>query len=153
MADLCDLLIERLLRVCETIRTDAGQLGSRSEKRSLGLGWDWSASVERRLTEGNLPFANSDICPVRDGYMEPDRTKPQELVRFAEAHLAAYEELDELGRLANEWARRLAFSARALVGIDPSEALGGSAEASETARSASTGEAHTATGAGQSASQ
>jgi hypothetical protein len=97
--------------VPETIKTTAEENGPRGGTR-------WDMIIDRRLAEGALPFANSDICPVSSyGVMEPFRFgNPPELVEFAETHLGDYEELDELGAVVSEWAHRIALDARQIVG-------------------------------------
>jgi len=78
----------------------------------------WDTMIQVRLDAGDLPFPNSDICPVSPyGTMEPWKYgNPVELNEFAEQHLRDYEELDEVGQIAHAWAREIALAARKVIG-------------------------------------
>ncbi len=114
---LCYELAGWLLETCARVRASGEVLLKRLREAPPRFGPTWDQIVEGRLAEGALPFPNSEICPVSSyGHLEAGRLgNPPELVNFAEAHLRDYEELDELGNIANEWARKLALAARRLV--------------------------------------
>jgi hypothetical protein len=117
-AELCVAVIDRLDETCESIRSAAQALMGHTPDPGEGL--IWRPRAQARIARQELPFPNSEICPVSGGVMEPSRFgNAPELDRFASEHLRDYEELDELGSLANEWARALAKSARAIVGPGP----------------------------------
>jgi hypothetical protein len=118
---LCHHLVARLLETCERVRRDAVPLVD-PLRHAERLGPRWDVIVEERLAKGSLPFANSEICPVSSyGVMEPFKygNRP-ELQAFAAEHLRDYEELDEIGSVANGWARQLALAAREILAGRPS---------------------------------
>jgi hypothetical protein len=117
-APLCRELVDRLLATCAEVRARAADLPDQLRASGVRRGPMWPEIVEERLKGGELPFASSEICPVSNyGDMEVRYWgQPAEIVVFAEASLRDYQELDEVGRVANSWALQLAQIAQEHVG-------------------------------------
>ena len=74
---------------------------------------DHRAACERR--RASVP-EQRNLSVSSYGSMEVRFDQPPEMVAFAEATLRDYQELDEVGRVANKWALQLAQIAQELVG-------------------------------------
>jgi hypothetical protein len=110
-------MMMRLQEVCRDLQERGRKLAA--DLRASGdrnLIFD-AERIEERIAAGELPYANSEICPVGAGGSMQVRVygTPELVVDYAERSLASYEELDEYGRIAMEWALLLSQSARRVL--------------------------------------
>lgn len=113
---LCWKMMMRLEEVCRALQARGKELATElraSEDGALIHDAEW---IEQRLDDGELPYANSEICPVASGGRMQVRVYGHSnvVVKFGEESLRLYEELDEYGSIAMQWAMALSQSASQL---------------------------------------
>lgn len=109
-------MLWRLLDTCKSMQALGTGLASELEQAGTEARSD-ARLLRERIAAGELPYANSEVCPVDSPYGMQVRTwgKPPLVVEFAKDALPMYRELDDYGSVATEWALQLGFRARTLL--------------------------------------
>lgn len=109
----CYNMVRELVNICDRIRDVAGALlpSWEAEEKVAGYRTFIADRIRRRLDDGELPFASSEIMPVHAGYgMSRERytteyqTGSAVAADFMERVADDYEELDRYASLAALWA-------------------------------------------------
>jgi len=108
VSETCETLRRRGQDLCRELRA----LATAETDRMAGYEAD---GIEASLAEGNLPYANSEILPVGPYGMQPKWGLEPLVRQFAKDNQAAYDEIDRYGKIAMEWARRIAVRARDML--------------------------------------
>ncbi len=108
----CYEMLQNMVDVCECIRDVAREMlpAWEAEDKEPQHPRSMSEKVQRRLDNGDLPFASSEIMPVHGGYgMSRNRATTEYYsgsvvaADFMERVAADYEELDRYASLAFQW--------------------------------------------------
>lgn len=115
-AVLCHRLLQRLQRSCDAMRRLGANLAADLEASSTNHRSEVSR-IRERLEDGELPYPNSEICPVDSEYglQVKSHGKPPLIAAFGKAALPLFRDLDEYGSVGTEWGFLLALRAQVLL--------------------------------------